>query len=630
MEQEQTQFLHCYFDLFQSQNKEMLQQNEINYFRGVKTLIGKVNPSISTIKSNSTCSSICVYQFLRFYQQIRYQLFNYQLNPSEENYNEDLNKLLSDISSMVNQLQNGNDIGETCGWEFLRFAGNRFLMSSFSLSSDINNYFAPPKKEFLNTILPQDLRIIIQKGLSSSDQNAQEILNFIPRKSNEMLYFIICDLIRLVFSIEQVPPNKKTNYLKSILSILPNWSQLINTFDICLALTIDLLSFRSGIVNDDTNIKVCVNLIREFPDLLTFVENFAKKNPSLLLSLAEVSKRLKQPDLFPHLTLPSLSPEKQTVETKTALDGLVKRLKYTKNLALTNPFLVAFGNSIMPNLDSCMFKIPFTPTDDLQLILDTGNPFVIATVCESNPNVFKLAVYSLRNKVEILKQVLSILSKSTTAKTFLLSSLSKVLVITPELFKTLINDSLIPQDEDIDPTPFIRYISYNLTDDCIYKITNRTKNPYLFPSNVNYIESILMESLGWGETTQKSLWFFINNSITQSQPVKTGLLSVINKVLQSLSNHPVHLFNIKLMLQRMKLDDPPTTPLLKGIVETFMNGDSKLYKTFYMILKSWFNTFAKETIEFFRNLKTVPKAFLVELERLDSAKTLEPLIQQLG
>lgn len=621
------------FDLLEAASDKLKGQSDLNSLENFKKILEKIKEIIPAILKNPTLISLYIYQLLRFLQQINYSIMILSLEDSPEQENpKRLLSLLPIITalliSILKSLMKGTfEIGEICGREFLRFSLDHSLVSEFPFSTDIKNYTIPPKNEFIKTLIPNEIQRELDESLVGKEwtQAIQNLKTILDTKSKDTIHFLICDIIRYVFSAKRLPTDTKAEFIKSLLTLIPNWKYEIYTFEICIVLFIDIVTFQrqQQSKEDDSNIRVCFKLIREFPLFLTFVENLVKTDQLMLLFLAEAATRCDEQKLFENITLPAVEPEAPKVDTREELKQLLSKLKWQRKADGGSSLLSDFASQVIHNLQPCFFEIPFKTSDDLQVILDSGNPSVIASVCEKDQNVFKMALFALADKREIIEKVLEILMKTEIVKTFMLQSFAKVLVIAPNILPSVM--PLLPKiPKTVDPTPFLRYMSYNLTNDEIIQILNQDLNSSLFPTDENFVENLIRSSLNWKETAQTVFWMIIVSTAVNRDSVNAkNVFSTIEKLLSQIVNFPVVFIQIRLLLQKMK-----PTPMISKLADGFMKGSDKLQNAFIIMVSSWFKASQDDTVTFLQGRLKSFKTFFTELSDENKKKIPELLRQR--
>ena len=620
------------FALLEAASNELKGLKEIDALVEFRNILERINSSILTILNNSSLISIYIYQLLRFLQQINYSVILISLE--QEKPKPLLQILTAQMISTLKRLLAGSfDIGDVCGREFLRFSLDHSLVSEFSFSTEIKDLAKPPKNEFIKTLIPKNIQDEIDESLVGEDcsqtiQNLQSLLN---QNCPETIHFLICDIIRYTFAAKRLTVETKTEFIKSLLTLIPNWKETIYTFEICIVLIIDIITYQRQLKlkEDEINIRVIFNLIREFPLLLKFIERLVEKDQLMILFLAEAAAKCSETNLFVNITLPTVEPEEPKIDTKAALNELLSKLKWQRKSDGGTTLITDFASQVIHNLQPCYFEIPFKPSEDLQIILDSGNANAIASVCELDQNVFKTTIYALSDKKELVENIIDILVK-TEAKSFMLQSFSKVLVIAPHLLRTVIK--FLPQiPNNIDPTPFIRYMSYNLTNDEIIQILNFSSNIqnsnsfYPFPSDDETVESLIKSSLNWKETAQTTFWMIIVNTAINRDPTNAkNLINAIEKLLPQIANFPVVFIQIRMMLQKMQ-----PSPLLSKLANSFMKGNEKICEAFAIIIAYWFQASQDDTIAFLQNRFKSFKEFFVKLSDENKKKVPDLLRQKM-
>ena len=290
------------FALLEAASNELIKQtlninsqNELDPLLEFSNILEKIKTIIPAILKNSSLISIYIYQFLRFLQQINYSVILISLEQGK--VSPLLNIITTKVISTLKQLMNGPvEISEVCGREFLRFSLDHSLVSEFAFSTEIKNFAKPPKNEFIKTLIPKNIQDEIDESLVGEDctQTMKNLQVMFGQVSPEMIHFLICDIIRYVYSARRLSEQAKTKFIKSLLMLIPHWNEVIYTFEVCIALLIDIFTFQRQSKEDDTNIRVCFNLIKDFPLLLKFVENLVQNDHIMLLFLKQQQGAMKQ------------------------------------------------------------------------------------------------------------------------------------------------------------------------------------------------------------------------------------------------------------------------------------------------------------------------------------------------
>ncbi|OHT14541.1 hypothetical protein TRFO_15080 [Tritrichomonas foetus] len=621
-------------ELLELASNELKLQKDTTISKDFKQILENMKTMIpSLIKAQTpelkSLASIFIYQLLRFLQQIDTLIVMIRLEKNEPNAL--LQIVSSDIRSILKQLfKEKVEVHETCGREFLRFATDRALIAEFAFTFNIQDYFKPPKAELTHLLLPKEILTKIDECVSDSD-----IKTTVKRITNEnsLIFhnFLICDIIRYIFSAKRLSVESKFNIIKYIVTLLPNWKDTFSTFEILISLCIDILTFKRANKEDDTNVKVVIKLIKEFPNLLIFVENIARRNDLMLVSLSEAVVRCNEPKLFSRLILPTVEPEAPKVNTEEALKAVLTKIKWQKK-DVSN-VLTEFSSQIINNLLPCYFDIPFTPSNDLLLIVKSGSPPIIASVCEKNSNILKSSLFLLKDDPDTFAKVLEILSK-TDAVNFMIQAISKVLVIAPELLKHSLKviSTMVPKE--IDPSPIIRFICYNCTGNELYSIINPTShqtannnynnsnNNFIFPSVDSQVLGLIKQSLKWRDIPQNVFWIYLNAAF-QTKHMK-NIIDALESTLPLMSHYPVAFSNMKVMMQRLT-----PSPQISKLTEVFMRGNDELQNAFLAIINAWCRSSKDETVTFIQNRLKSFRAFLDNLTNEQISRVPEPLMSNL-
>ena len=588
--------MNNYFDILETIYTDLRTSN----YGDFKNKISELENSLSTINQNLKLRSIFIYHFLNILQWVDSFIISKTLGQKDSKI---MNTVPAKIRTILGKLLKEEiDLSEVCGREFLRFLLDKPLISEFHMNgiTSIKSFFRPPSPEFIANMIPKD----IQKSMDEYIHDPELIRNIVKQfqKSDfpAAIDFFVCDAIRYVFSYQKkIQWKTKLNIIKSLLALIPNWNVIISTFEFSMVLCLDILSYQRKLNEDDFNIKIVFSLMNDFPDLLTFVANIAIRSNQneILYSLAEAKSRHKKQNIFQQLSLPEVE-EAPTVDVKAALKSAVESQKWTTDATVP----AKFAQTVYPNLASCFFDIPFKPSDDLQAIIDSKRPEIIASICIKSVNIFAASMYLLENDIEVASKTLKAIA-NTEIPSFIYQGISKVLIVFPELLEHFLE--ILPQiPNSLDPSPFIRYISYNCNNKEIEMIF---KKRMTFPNSTELITNLLKQSTKWKDLPQNIFWSLIFR-IYQNSFFTLKLIEGFEASLNQISKSPVALLNLNHLIARNQ-----PSPQLSPLIELFMRGGTELQNSFISILSSWYNASPEETITILKNRRKTFRSFLENL-----------------
>jgi hypothetical protein len=543
----------------------------------------------SAISKKPELCSILIYICLRFLQEIDFLnvAVSIEDRPPVKQFPIVLSRLRGTLSPFFRE---GIDCSVSCGREFLRFGLDRPLICEFVSNFQVTQkYFGNPSPEFLHLLIPEAAQEKIQQ-LVDPALIPNVVQELIASRNPESVHFMICDLLRFCFSSSKITQDIKCRFILELLHALPNRDHMINTVEVGLCLCIDLFAFQRG-VGDLSAIHAFFHVFRKYPSLLPFIDKVCVRHAMIPLAIAEAMAACNEVIPITSVVLPVVEIEPMGLDIQGILTQAIRKLRWQKN----SPTVLAecsqnLLRAIMAD-GPCMFDLPLTRNEGLKTIIRAGNAAIIAAVCTKHHAILTMAMYELvvDTNLELLKQVLALVFESEVAS-WVIPALSKVLVLTPEFIDSM-PEVIAEIPTTVDPSAFIRYLSYNCTMDEIATLTETV----LFPSVDSQVSQLFKASLKWKTTVQSSFWVIVKRAFVCDRYTRV-IITAFQALIKPLSEGQISSLHLKQILRRTI-----PSPMLSSLIHEMVRESENARQILIPVLMGWCQFFKDDTQKFVQN-----------------------------
>lgn len=551
------------------QRSQIIAANFINHFSRIKN----IEPYI---RKSPKFHAFLIFKCLRFLQEIETLKVSQDVDANVKLDNQ-FNVIPGKLRLILGQLfKLPPHYPEFFGREILRFIYDKPLQSEFKLSCDTEKLMKCASPEFTRLTVPCWARYIMNSIAQAPEKVISFTSSMFDNSIPDIIPFLAADCIRYINSSNKIDSKIKTKMILGILQVLSDKFLIpIDIFEINIAISLDALTYTRESKEDDQAIR-SFYVIAEKINIVPFLEKIASRDASMRLGLAESIARSGSSIKFVNLKLPEVTPEQPKIDGKEAIDKTLERIKWQQKDAPA--ILNQLAEQLISNILPYDFTLPFEENPDIQVIIDTGNPKVIAPVCTKNPALFKYTIYSLVSNPNLLKDVLINVFESEESS-IAFPVLSKILVLIPEVLPTIAE--VLPHihlNETVDSSTFIKYMCANCTGKEIFVLT---KTP-IFPVDKILITALMKDSFKWRDVMQASFWNIISNIL--SDPNYTdNILNAICALVDFFPNYPIALISMKRIIMRCN----PTNHHFGKLLCALIKRNDVTQAIALQFLKSW-------------------------------------------
>lgn len=553
--------------------------NEANVAQSASENLSKIYGFQQVISKDKKLSGIFVYKCLRMLQEVDYLNITFRIE--DQAPNSQFQVAVARLRTILQALFRANTDFSVCGREFLRIALDRPLIGEFMSNFMMDKFLedSPPDPMFMHLMVPKDAQEKIESAKSKSSSMKQIASDLVARYNRLTLHFFICDCIRYIFNVPALDYQQKASLVLALLDQMPHKEAMITSFEVNLCLCLDLLTFTSK-NRDRSAIKAFFEIYKQYNSLGYFIERVSKKYPSMALSVATAMKVCKTEIPSNYIKWPDVEEEAPALDTNSLLTETIDKLKWsTRDTPAVAALVNSCASQLMVNIfdkGPCELSIPVRRNEELNLVIRSENLRIIAKLCEKNAGIFRMTIYELglAKSYVMLKNLLSDLFKSEASNT-VFPALSKVLVIQPELIEPVAS-VIADAPENLDPSPFIRFMSYNCTADDLATLLQRP----IFPKDHEQAVHLFKDSVRWRQTAQCTFWIIVRKAYASPQH-HNSVVEAFGSVVKLLGETQIALNEVKFLLRT-----GPTPAVSKFVVELVRQG-GQWQAVVVSILKSW-------------------------------------------
>jgi hypothetical protein len=485
-----------------------------------------------------------------------------------------------------------------CGKEFIRLGLDRPLISHFTANFRSEKCTGEPSADFLRVIVPTP----IHKLLDHFDDVSRipSLVKSIVSQYSTVTLFTLCDTIRYVFASPRFNLSSKSKLLLELINNIPNRSFMMQTFEIQMAICLDLLTFQR--TNETDSIRAFFVVFKEFPELLFFIERVAMRNAKMRQSLAEAMAASNETLPVKNIKLPTVEIEPAVIDTVGLIQSTVRRMKWQKKDA--PDILADVSEQIIKRVKECgdcTFNLPVPKNSEMSSVIASGELSIISAVCMKNADILKFTIYELgsANNHELLKGLLLDLWKSDAAGS-VWPSLTTVMILLPELIK-FVGGILTDVPKSVDPSCLVRYLVHNCTGDEIGSL------PLVFPSIESQVAFLIKESLKWKPIPQNAFWAIVRRAYLTEEYSKQVINSVMF-LIRPITESAIATAEFRLLLRKIA----PSSEIWK-LVNAMMKGTEMAQLIVVSVLTTWIDLFKAQTERLIQDRVSSFKSFFESL-----------------
>jgi hypothetical protein len=529
----------------------------------------------------SAVSSMLIYYALRCVQEIEYRNVAVIL---ESPGNMGQSQPLADFVADKLQPKTTPNPYIACGREILRFGFDRPLMTprlSRVLSDEPTGL---PMPSFVHLLIPPTIQEFLL-NCSDPDKVPTACKTVISACPLATLHFFLGDCIRFVFACPRFDCDSKIRFVMGFLKSCPYAESIVNTFQIAICICLELFCFQVGQVS---SARAFFAVYRAFPQLLPFIERMAVRHAFIRVHIAEALASCHETLPLSSVTLPQVHIESSYTisDLPGLLDDMIRKLKWVKDPGV----LAECGSQISKIIlagDFREFDIPVQMSKELEIVLKSAPPQLIAAVCTRNPHILKMTIYDLGTRnLELLKNVLAELFQTEAAGT-VLPALAKVLLILPIMMDSMpALLAIVPPT--VDTSPFIHFMSHNCTTDELIQLSANLQ----FPREGVQVVRLFRESLKWRPIVQGAFWIIVRHAFFRDQ-FTAGIVHAFVELLNPISESPIAAYQFKFLIRKAS-----PSPLFEKLVVELALGSDSCAAILIAILTAWASFYEETAVSF--------------------------------
>ena len=540
--------------------------------------IKKELPNYRKSKDSQLIYSVITYKFIRFLQEIDARNMSiFFTNRKEDTLLQIASSNLREILKTLYDEQ--KIICSRCGREFLRFGLDKQIVSDYSIDFNIKNYFTKPEKEFVHLIIPESIRKLLEKIISSTnpitvDEATKQIFtNSNPHPS----HLLVSDCIRFVFADSHFA-SVRIDIINSIISHSPKPSQTPNLFEVCLSLAIDILSVPPDCPNEKhDSVKSFLSLLPTYPSLIGFIERISSDSTEMKRSISDALFYTSTKNPFTNLALPKHEEEAPRVDTRSAINVALQKMKWQAKEA--KKIASELTPALLQNMKLYEFEVPVSKNANFDIVMECANDQMLSELCAKSQPFMKRMMFCLVDDTKRIINVMEMMLRDhEDSGSLMFTAISKVMVIAPQILDDVFPLlRKIPKSADL--SPFVRYLAYNCTCEVICMVY--AEDP-IFPTNTKQAAQLFKQSLMWRDLPQSMLWLIVNCVFAHGIN-NSAVFGAIRSVLPKIAGSKIAFANMRTLLSKVM----PCPAMRMLLLELFNESDGSWIKVRISLIMNW-------------------------------------------